>query len=145
VAAVQNYFSCLEEYDKDEMQLMTEVANTVVDEISGVGAGLGGGFTNTLELRVMKYAEAINGPDGDAWAEEVDKEHGRMEKNKTWVAVKKTELPPGTIPINSTWAMKKKSNGTLRGCLNARGFKQIEGVHFDGSSIHAPVTNLATI
>ena len=44
MAAVQNYFSCLEEYDKDEMQLMTEVANTVVDEISGVGAGLGGGL-----------------------------------------------------------------------------------------------------
>ncbi len=50
VAAVQNYFLCLEEYDEDEMQLMTEVANTVVDKISRVGAGLGGGFTNTLEL-----------------------------------------------------------------------------------------------
>ena len=72
VAAVQNYFSCLEEYNEDEMQLMTEVANAVVDEISGVGAGLGGGFNNTSELRVMKYAEAVNGPDGNAWAEEVD-------------------------------------------------------------------------
>ena len=93
----------------------------------------------------MKYEEAVNGPDGEAWNAEVENEHGRMVKNKAWVAVNKSERPPGTIPIDSTWAMKKKSNGTLRGRLNARGFKQIEGVHYDGSSIHAPVTNSATI
>lgn len=145
VASMQNYFECLENYDDDEMELVTEVSNAMVDKISGVGASLGGGFANTSELRVMKYEEAITGPDSDKWATEVDKEHDRMVKNKTWEAVKRSDLPPGTIPIDSTWAMKKKSNGTLRGRLNARGFKQIEGVHYDGSSIHAPVTNSATI
>ena len=145
VATMQNYFACLDEYDDEEVMLMTEVSNMAIDEISCVGAGLGGGFDNTSELRVMKYEEAINGPDGEAWKAEVEKEHGRMVKNKAWVAVDKADLPPGTIPIDSTWAMKKKSNGTLRGRLNARGFKQIEGVHYDGSSIHAPVTNSATI
>ena len=59
--------------------------------------------------------------------------------------VKKTDLKPGTGVIDSTWACKKKSNGTLRGRSNARGFKQIDGQHYDGSSIHAPVTNVATI
>jgi hypothetical protein len=34
-----------------------------VSEYINVGAGVGGGFTNTYELRVMKYHEAINGPD----------------------------------------------------------------------------------
>ena len=59
--------------------------------------------------------------------------------------VKRKNLPPGTKVIDSTWACKKKGNGTLRGRLNARGFKQREGKHYDGSSIHAPVTNPATI
>ena len=40
-----------------------------VIEYVNVGVGIGGGFTNTLELKVMKFHEAINGPDGDAWKE----------------------------------------------------------------------------
>ena len=90
---------------------------------AAVGAALGGGFDDTKELRVVKYEEAINGPDGEAWQAEVDNEHNRMVKSKVWVAVDKTDLPPGTVPIDSTWACKKKSDGTLRGRLNARGFK----------------------
>jgi hypothetical protein len=35
-----------------------------VSEYINVGAGVGGGFANTNELSVMKYHEAINGPDG---------------------------------------------------------------------------------
>ena len=68
-----------------------------------------------------------------------------MIKNKVFEAVERSSLPTGTKVIDSTWACKKKSNGTLRGRLNARGFKQIDGQHYDGSSIHAPVTNAATI
>ena len=59
--------------------------------------------------------------------------------------VKKADLKPGTKVIDSTWACKKTSNGILRGRLNARGFKQRDGQHYDGSSIHTPVTNAATI
>ena len=59
--------------------------------------------------------------------------------------VKKEDLKPGTKVIDSSWACKKKSNGTLRGRLNARGFKQIDVQRYDGSSLHAPVTNGATI
>ena len=58
---------------------------------------------------------------------------------------KRKNLPPSTKVIDITWACKKISNGTLHGRLNARGFKQREGQHYDGSSIHAPVTNPATI
>lgn len=64
VAAVQNYHACLEEYDEDEMALHTEVANAVIDEISGFEARLGGGFDNTKELHVMKYEEAVNSQRG---------------------------------------------------------------------------------
>jgi hypothetical protein len=41
--------------------------------------------------------------------------------------------------------MKKKSNGTLHGRINVRGFKQVEGQHFNALSISAPVTNGTTI
>ncbi len=41
---------------------------------------------NTMELKPMKYKEAINEPDGEAWAKEID----QMVKNKAWELVKKT-------------------------------------------------------
>ena len=47
--------------------------------------------------------------------------------------------------MTSTWAMKKKANGTYRARLNAQGFEQVDGVHYDSHSISAPVTNDATI
>jgi hypothetical protein len=37
------------------------------------------------------------------------------------------------------------SNGTLRGRMNARGFKQVKEQHYDGTTISSPVTNSATI
>jgi len=54
-------------------------------------------------------------------------------------------LPAGTKIIGSIWAMKKKSNGTLRGQMNTRGFKQVKGQHYNGTPISSPVTNSATI
>jgi hypothetical protein len=38
--------------------------NDSISEYINDGAGVGGIFTNTNKLRVMKYHEAINGPDG---------------------------------------------------------------------------------
>ena len=50
-------------------------------------------------------------------------------------------MPEGAKIITSTWAMKKKANGTFRARLNARGFEQVEGVHYHESNIASPVTN----
>jgi hypothetical protein len=47
--------------------------------------------------------------------------------------------------ITTTWAMKKKSNGTYRARMNMRGFEQKPGEHYDDSSISSPVTNDVTI
>jgi hypothetical protein len=41
--------------------------------------------------------------------------------------------------------MKKKSNGTLCDRINAKGFKQVKGQHYDGTTISSSVTNSATI
>jgi hypothetical protein len=68
-----------------------------------------------------------------------------MVKNDAWEPVKKSSLPKGTKVIDSTWACTKKSTRKLHGHLNARGFKQVEGVQYDRTSTHTPVTNAGTI
>ena len=87
------------------------------------------------------YEEAINIPDKEGWKEEVKNEHMRMQKHGVWKTVKRKSLKAKTKIINSTWACKKKSNGTLRARMNARGFKQVEGEMYQSNSIAAPVTN----
>lgn len=114
-------------------------------EIACVGAGLGGGFADTNELRVMKYKEAMETDDVEAWLKAVEEEHDRMVKHGVFKAILKEDLPKHAKVLTSTWAMKKKSNGTYRARLNARGFEQVDGEHFESHAISAPVTNDVTI
>ena len=151
IGAVQLFKSNLQEIDNKEVLEVVKAHNRyytiqgVGYEVQAVGAGVGGGFTNTTELIPMKYQEAINGPDGKAWAIECDKEHDRMLKNNVFQVVERRSLEPGVKVIDSTWNLKKKSSGILRGRLTVRGFKQIDGEHFDSANIHAPVANSITI
>ena len=71
-------------------------------EIKSVGAGLGGGFTNTNKLKVMTSKEAVHEPDGESWKKLIVNEHNIMLKNKVFEAFDKDSLPPGTKPIDST-------------------------------------------
>jgi hypothetical protein len=69
-----------------------------------------------------------------------------MVKSGVFEKVKLDEIPSEVKTIDTTWAMKKKSNGKFCGRINVRGFRQVEGQHiFDASSISAPVTNGMTI
>ena len=79
IAAVHNYYNRLQENDNHEVKLLTEVLNAYV-EYSNVGAGTGGRFEHTSELKPMKYNAAINGPDGKAWKAKIENEHNRMLK-----------------------------------------------------------------
>eukprot|EP00957_Ditylum_brightwellii_P029958 2267439-Ditylum_brightwellii.AAC.1 len=47
--------------------------------------------------------------------------------------------------MTSTWAMKKKANGTYQARLNACEYEQRDQEHYDGSSIAALVANDMTI
>ena len=60
-----------------------------------IGAGVGGGFENTKELRVMKYDKAVNGPDGVAWKAEVKKEHQQMVFSVVFKALRWQTCPNG--------------------------------------------------
>ncbi len=88
-----NYYEVLG-IDEDKVKvLQIHNDNGSVSEYINVGASGGGGLTNTNELGVMKYHEAINGPDGEKWKAEVKTEHGRMVENGVFEKVKLSELP----------------------------------------------------
>jgi hypothetical protein len=115
-----------------------------LNEMALIGAGIGGGFVNTEELHVMNYNEAIK-LEKDKWDYAVEEEHDRMVNNKVWTPVPIDKIPEGTKIMTSAWAMKKKSNGIYRARVNARGFEQIDGEHYDLNTKLSPVTCIATI
>jgi hypothetical protein len=114
-------------------------------EIQAVGAGLGGGFEHTDELKVMNYKQAMKSADAHLWVQEIKKEYERFEKFGVFTPVSKKDVPKDAKVMTTTWAMKKKTNGKLRGRLNARGCEQVEGAHYMPDSIAAPVTNPTTV
>ncbi len=114
-------------------------------EVAAVGAGIGGGFEDTSELRVMNYRQAMESTDAEGWKREIDNEHERMVRDEVWEAVEKTDLPSDAKVITTTWACKKKANGTLRGRVVAQGFQQVPHQHYDPTAVAAPVANDTTI
>jgi hypothetical protein len=134
--AEENYYALLDQGDEAEFD---------PEDLICIGAALGGGFQNTQELHVKKYKEAMKGPDKDKWENAVFEEHERMVKNKVWRAVPKKDAPKNAKVMTSTWAMNKKSNGTYRDRLNARGYEQVDRIDYDSSNISSPVKNDATI
>ena len=114
-------------------------------ELAGVGAGIGGGFKNTKELRVMTYGEAMLSKDKEKWLQAIGEEYQRMVSKQVWEPVRREKVPGSAKILTTTWAMKKKSNGTFCARLNARGYEQVDGEHYDSTSIHAPVVNDTTV
>ena len=114
-------------------------------ELALVGAGIGGGFANTNELKVMNYKEAMQSPDRAEWEEEIESEFKWFEKFNVFTVVSYNELPNNAKVMSTTWEMKRKTNGKLCGRLNARGYEELEGKHNYSDSIAAPVTNPNTI
>jgi len=148
MAAVVDDYKCrLTDAEANYYSAMKEIGalNADAHEFGMVGAGLGGGFENTAELHAMKYNAAMQTKDKVKWEQAVEKEHERMVDNDVWEPVKKSEIPSGTKVLTSTWAMKKKASGVFRARLNARGYEQVDGIHYDENTKSAPVTNEMTI
>ena len=62
----------------------------------------------------MKFKNAINGTNGNAWKQEVKKQQKQMIKHDIWRLAKKSQVPKGEKIFGSVWCMKKKGNGTLQ-------------------------------
>ena len=140
--AEQNYYAALRELscigvDLEELRIDAEAGM--------VGAALGGGFENTAELRPMKYDEAMLTSDAPEWKKSVKEEFDRMQYHKVFQLIQRSEVPKDANVITSTWAMKKKSNGTLHARLNACGYEQVDGEHYDKDGVASPTVNLTTV
>ena len=54
------YYNTLKKFNEfDGSDKTSRTGSLIRDEIVLIGAGVGGGFTNTQELHVMKYKEAM--------------------------------------------------------------------------------------
>ena len=120
-------------------------AYNIAHETCMVGAATIGGFDNTAELKPMKYDEAMNTKDAEGWKVAVKEEWERFGKYNVFQPVKREDVPDDAKFVSTTWAMKKKSNGTLRARLNTRGYEQEDSIHYDGQSIASPVTTDVTV
>ena len=49
-------------------------------------------MVHTVKQKPMKYNEAINGPDGEAWKVEIENKHSCMLKDNVFDVVKVTAL-----------------------------------------------------
>jgi hypothetical protein len=83
------------------------------NEFGYVGAGLGCGFENTSELHVVNYNAAMESDDKGKWKVAAKEEYERMVNHNVFQKVPRDEVPEGAHILTATWAMKKKSNGTL--------------------------------
>ena len=104
--AEKNYFAALmtasvQAQEGEEAAAQRTVRNA---EFACVGAGIGGGFQNTKELRVMKYNEAIDSEDAEEWEDAVLEEHNKMIKYSVWTPVKLQDIPEGAKVIShASW------------------------------------------
>jgi hypothetical protein len=67
-----------------------------------------------------------------------------MIKSKVFKPVPRSGVDKKDL-IDSTWSIKKKSDGTYRARMVARGFKQIDGIHYHEDNKSARVVNDITI
>lgn len=126
----------------DEYEVMAASYGMQEIELGLVGAGVAsGGFTNTKQLKVLNYEQAMNSEDAEEWKAEVVKEKERFDKYNAFTAVKRSELKTGAKVLTTVWAFKWKPNGDRRGRMNARGFEQYDGIHYYSDSISSPVTS----
>jgi hypothetical protein len=85
------------------------------------------------------------GPDKDKWKQAVKEEHERMVKSSVFEVVPRKDVPEGSKILTSMWAMKKKASGVYHAWMNARGYKQVDGEHYDASQKSAPVVSTAMV
>jgi hypothetical protein len=106
-------------------------AADICKEFMGIGASIDKGIVNTMESQVKTYQQAMKSADKEKWEAAVNDEHQSMVKHEVWTLVSKSVIINDDKVITTTWAMKRKANGTYRTRLNVRGYEQVEGLHFD--------------
>jgi hypothetical protein len=114
-------------------------------ELALIGASGGGGMKHTSKLKVLNNKMAMQNPDDEEWRKEIQNKKARFDKYNALTAIPRSLLSKGAKVLTTTWTMNLKSNGTLRGRLNAHGYEQVHESHYVSDSIAAPVINPITV
>ena len=114
------------------------------NELSMVGA-TGDSFEKTQDLKVMKYAEAMDDPRREKVNEGIKVEHDKFVKYNVWKEIDETEALRTDRILDTTCAIKPKANGDMRSRVVIRGFQQKPGLQYNKDDLSAPVINLITI
>ena len=76
---------------------------------------------------------------------EIGNEKKRFDKYNALSPVPGSSIPKDAKIMTTKWAMKKKASGKYRGRLNVHGYEQVDGMHYFGHNIVAPVTNAVSV
>ncbi len=71
---VKGYYDIYNVVDLSEIALLA-MHDMQCTEFANIGAGVGDGFKNTKELKVMNYKEAVSGPDGGSCKAEIENKY----------------------------------------------------------------------
>ena len=94
------YLGSMAELDNYEVSV-TQVTPQEI-EMALVGAGVGGGFKNVSELKVLNFKQAMKSPDRDLYLANVKKEKERFDKYEVFTPVPRDEIPKGAKVLTST-------------------------------------------
>ena len=83
--------------------------------------------------------------DKEEWNKAIKVEHDKMVKYNVFKVINQKYLPPGVKLFDSTWAMKKKPDGTYRARNAVWGFMQQDGKYFDSHDKSSPVVTTVGI
>lgn len=80
---------------------------------------------------MVKYNKAMATEDKSRWDNTVGAEHNKVEKYKVFWIMGMKDLPAHAKILKTTRATEKKSIWQYQAQLNAWGYAQMEGVHYD--------------
>ena len=68
-----------------------------------------------------------------------------MNRVEVFKTISHDQLPQDAKVLMSTWIMKKKASGRKQAHINAYGFEQVDGVHYDKNTVAAPTVTETTV
>ena len=97
-------------------------SNRFEQDLIGIGTGAacvgatGVQYTNIAELQPMRYHEAMRSDPKEVvkWKEAVIKEHANFVSHNAVTAIYRLAVPSDATVVGTTWAMKKKEDGTYK-------------------------------
>lgn len=89
-------------YEDNDLRMSMSLLESSTFEVVGVGAGTGNKFSNTAELKPMKYKEAMKCEDKSLWGEAVDGVYRKLKNYQVFGAVRKEGVPDNAKLISTS-------------------------------------------